>query len=257
MITKAAILFLFGATLTSAQFFPRMGIAFRSNGCPSGPELAPIICKFMQPTLSQFKPQLIAPTTYIAPLVVEKCDSPQLQMDELPVPIEEFKPLVIPEPPVLPPLTIPKFPVPVIIEEPPASVPEPGEYADIPVMPVNIPAAPVLPPMEIHESYIEVKPVPEEIVEINSNTIELEPISVPQPPELPAFVMPEIPIHVVAVEPAAQYLYEPIPAPIPAYIEPLAPLPAAPELPVLVMPEVPAAPSLEDEPIPAYSYQLS
>ncbi|XP_061709518.1 titin-like [Cydia pomonella] len=252
-ITKAAILFLFGATLASAQFFPHMGIAFKSNGCPSGPELAPIICKFMQPALSQFKPQLIAPTTYIAPLIVEKCDRPQLQMDELPAPIEEFKPVVIPEPPVLPPMTIPKFPVPVIIEESPAPVPESDEYADIPVMPVNIPAAPVLPPMEIHESQVEEKPAPEEIVEINSNTIELESISVPQPPELPAFVMPEIPIHVVAAKPATPCLdgSSIVPAPIPGYIESLAPLPAAPELPVFVMPELPAAPSLEDEPIPA------
>ncbi|XP_047985985.1 calphotin-like [Leguminivora glycinivorella] len=154
MISKTIFLFVFGATIASAQFMPRlirpttydMSLMpyLRSTGCPSSPALAPVICQFMQPNLGLVKPQLIKPTTYIPPLVVEKCDEPQLEI-ELP----PYKPIVIPEAPILPPITLPKFPVPVIPEPlPPMPIVEPCEPAPVAVSSaISVPVGPMLPPL--------------------------------------------------------------------------------------------------------------
>ncbi|KAI8428847.1 hypothetical protein MSG28_007494 [Choristoneura fumiferana] len=238
MITSVALLFLFGTTISSTQFISKLSplpyeIAAipntQSSGCPTSSELAPLICKLIQQNIDlYFKPKLIVSSTYIPPIHVEKCDTPQLQMDiELPTLVPETKPLVIPQPPELPPMTIPQFPVPVIIEEPPKSD-EPCESSDVSQgSAVNNPVTPAHSPMELPilpQIAEQPKPVEPEIY----YTL----MEIPQPPELPAFTMPDLP---VIVEPAQSIISAPCPESTPKPI----PIPAAPELSPASLPKFP------------------
>lgn len=246
-VSKAALILLFGLSTAYGTLFPRLHPAprnvaapgFMSSGCPTGAELAPLICKFLQPSMRlPYKPQLIEPMTYIPPLVVEKCDTPHLEMEiALPPLIPEKKPVVIPEAPSLPPITIPQFPIPVIVEKPPpppVQVVEPCETEVIPEIPVvSIP----LPPVHVEPCHDEVLP--------------MEPIVIPQPPELPPLVMPELPVPVLAppvpVAPCPEG--EPIHiVPAPEHIQPHVPV-AAPQLPPVRLPEIPVHIGIPPSPI--------
>ncbi|XP_073951400.1 uncharacterized protein [Choristoneura fumiferana] len=249
MVSKAVLVFLFGASVAYGTILPRLHPAphkvavqgFMSKGCPSAPELAPLICKFLQPSMRlPYKPQLIEPMTYIPPLVVENCETPQLEMEiELPRLVPEKKPIVIPEAPSLPPITIPQFPIPVMVEKPvppPVPIVEPCEPEFIPERPVvSIPVPTV----------VQVEPCLDDVVP-------MEPVVIPQPPELPPFVMPELPVLVPAppmdVAPCPED--EPIHiVPAPEHIQPLAPMPAPPQLPPVRLPELPVHIEIPPRPI--------
>ncbi|XP_063361068.1 uncharacterized protein LOC134650141 [Cydia amplana] len=269
MISKTVLLFVFGATVASAQFMPRllrptpydMSLMpyLRSSGCPSGPALAPVICQFMLPNLGLLKPQLIKPSTYIPPLVVEKCDKPEL---EIKLPARE--PIVIPEAPILPPITIPKFPVPVILEPvPPMPIVEPCEPAAISSA-VSVPVAPVWPPLampalpeivEYHGADIsetvgdaiddQAMLVPEAPAVVLPEAIPgsiIKPLTIPPAPVLPPAPLPEIPVRVEIPAPIAPLMVieEPcitdvVPERVPMPIVPM-PLPKPLPMPIVPMP---------------------
>ncbi|XP_063379479.1 uncharacterized protein LOC134666256 [Cydia fagiglandana] len=272
MIAKTVLLFVFGATISSAQFMPRLPRPtpydmslmpyLRSNGCPSGPALAPVICQFMLPNLALIKPQLIKPSTYIPPLVVEKCDKPEL---EIQLPARD--PIVIPEAPILPPITVPQFPVPMIPEPiPPMPIVEPYEPAPIAISSaVSVPVAPVLPPLampvfpEIIEYHgadmseavgngIDYQPllVPEAPAVVFPEAIPgsiIKPLTIPPAPVLPPAPLPEIPVRVEIPAPIApsMVIEEPcitdvIPKPVPIPIVPM-PLPEPVPMPIVPIPE--------------------
>lgn len=198
------------------------------SGCPTSSEPAPLICKLIQQNVDlYFKPKLIKPSTYIPPINVEKCNTAQLQMDiELPAPVPEIKPLVIPQPPQLPPMTISQFPIPVIITEPPKSS-EPLESTNPQILAVNNPLTPALSPMPIQTQIVE-EPMP-----VEPETY-YTPTEIPQAPELPVFTMPDLP---VVVEPPQSKIPAPYPESTPKSSEP--DMLAAPELSPKSLPDYP------------------
>ncbi|XP_063368754.1 uncharacterized protein LOC134657132 [Cydia amplana] len=182
-------------------------------------------------------PLHIAPA-YIQPAV--KCDDTQPEIGPLPI---ADNPLVVPEAPVLAAVPIPQFPAPVIVGTH-SLIAEPCEPALGPeTTAMDIPAANALPViMPLYPEIPQPEPCLDEVVAIPQ-----QPMVVPQPPELLAFVMPELPaIEVPMPEPCLEDQL----IPVPEYVPPPMPLPVVepvfePEIPVLNIPVAPALPSLE------------
>lgn len=148
----------------------------------------------------------------------------------------ENKPIHIPEPPVLPPFTMPEIPI--VVEVPKPSAPQHVEPIVIKenCKPLEIPSPPMLPVMPelpIPENVIsgfEPLPAPEYI-----------PVEIPEPPMLPPLSLPE---------PQVPIFTEVIPEYKPAIISETPILPLMPNVHVSHIPEGPTLPPFVIPPLP-------
>ncbi|CAG9127056.1 unnamed protein product [Plutella xylostella] len=298
MISTGALVFLFSTAIVSGSVirsFPHAsyGISNIRADIPEHGPFMPFGANYAPPAIVQYiingnradcddNNGIIIPEVPLydvahQPAAIVLQDKPYLSPAFVPVSVpepprfvEEIKPVVIPEAPVLPPFTQPELPALTVVEpapEPcvhdvvltpevaPVYVPEapvlpPFVQPELPVFipveqpapapapaPVIIPEAPVLPPFvqpELPTVFYE-EPAPAAVIIPEAPQLPAEPcydtVVIPEAPVLPPFVQPELPVIVPVEQPAPVFV--PAPAPSPVII------PEAPVLPPFVQPELP------------------
>lgn len=188
--------------------------------------IPPVIDRLMRARIDCVKDDLQYYIPVVPDMAVQKPIKPKEYTVVVPAEPEviiEQKPIQIPQPPVLPPFTMPEIPI--FVEEPQTQ--EKKENCK----PMEIPAPPVLPKMPelpIPEN-IDIFPEHFPIVPVISGTEpspapELTVVEIPEPPVLPPLSLPELPVPI---------LTEVIPENKPAII------PEGPTLPPFVNPPLP------------------
>ncbi|XP_026328693.1 protein PELPK1-like [Hyposmocoma kahamanoa] len=177
--------------------------------------------------------------------------------------IIENKPIVVPQPPVLPPFTMPEIPT--FVEEPKTSAPVTEKHIQEKkenCKPLEIPAPPVLPKMPVFPipENVDIFPDNYPIVPVISGieplpAPEFTAVEIPEAPMLPPLSLPELPVpnltEVIPENKPAIIPEAPILSPIPndhvsdSYLNEI---PEGPTLPPFVIPPIPEIPIVEMNP---------